>query len=107
MPDSYGYYRVRVRVRWNGTAYSVALPEYIMVPDSFLPLIPGLVTLNGVDISADPNDPRLNGLSCLCEVPDRICDSLTHLPDTARICSFYKGNPKWDRPDLELPLIAR
>lgn len=105
--------RVRVKVKWDDDSWRVDLPIYTMVPGTFRPLIPGLVHFDGAFPDADPADPRLRGLTCEVEVPDRLIDASTGRPDHARIRQLYRGHPRWDderRPpdvDVEPPELTR
>jgi len=88
--------KLRVKVRWDGAAYSVDLPEYRMVPGSWEPLIPAVIHADGVYPAITTDDPRLNALSCEVEVPDRIVDPNTGRPDMAKIRGRYRNDPKWN-----------
>lgn len=89
---------IRVKVIHNGEAWLVDLPQYSMIPGTFQPTIPDVVTSDGVLPKIDPNDPRLRGLSCVVSVPERILNSETGRPDIASIRALYRGQPKWDTP---------
>lgn len=89
--------RLRVKIRWVEDAWSVDLPVYTIVPDSFRPLIPEIIHSNGVAFSVDPSDPRLSGISCEVEVPNNFMNS-TGKVSIAKVRGLYKGQSKWDRP---------
>ena len=91
--------RMRVKVRWDGSSWTVDLPQFSMVPDSWLPVIPDVTSENGVLPHVDPADPRLAGLSCEVEVPDRIVDPDTGRPSAERIRQLYRNHPRLGRPD--------
>ncbi len=87
--------RMRVRVKWDGERWGVDLPQYVMVDESFLPVIPGITEVNGVIAGVDPATPELNGLTCLVDVPDRISNPQTGGIDRGKINGLYHGQAKW------------
>lgn len=93
--------KLRVKVIWDGQSWMVDLPEYSMVAASFLPAIDG-VSPNGVVFGFDPTLPQFDDLNCEVEVPDRIVDSKTGIPDIEKINALYLGNPRWGSPELNL-----
>lgn len=85
----------RVRVRHDGQKFFVDLPQYNMIPGTFLPVIAGVTTTDGVLPKVDPNNPHLNGLSVVVDIPSRILDPATGKIDKAKINLLYRGQPKW------------
>ena len=93
---------LRVKVIFDQDVWRVDLPEYNMVPDSFLPVIEGITTSNGVLPGVDPDLPALASLSCLVDVPERIIDPQTGDLDIGAINALYRGNPQWGDTNLTL-----
>jgi len=96
--------RARVRLQHSADAgWHIDLPTYTMIPDSFLPLIPGKIHKNGVTATTNPADPALNAMTVEVECPDNYAHPVTGKIDNPRIRAIYNGNPKWDRPDYIPP----
>ena len=85
----------RVKVGWDGESWRVDLPEYRMIPDSFLPVIRDVTTPNGVLPDVDPATPALLGLTCLVEIPNRIMNPKTGRVDRAKMAHLYRNHKKW------------
>jgi len=86
-------------------AYHVHLPTYMMVPGSWLPIIPGRVDKDGV-LSMQPDGKPVvltpaehAQITCEVDVPEDIVDAQGRL-DKAKIRAKYKGQPRWDRQDV-------
>lgn len=100
--------KIRVKVQApdaDNDAYHVHLPAYVMVPGSWLPVIPGRVDKDGVrllDADKKPvvlSDAERAELTCEVLVPDDECDEKGR-PDKAKIRAKYKDQPRWDREDV-------
>lgn len=90
---------LRVKVIYRDGAWTVDLPQYSMLPGSFLPLIPSVVHANGVYPDVYPNDPRLSELTCEVVVPDRLCNPTSGRVDVAAIHKLYRGQPRFGDTD--------
>lgn len=94
--------KLRVKVFWDGQRFKVDLPDYSMVPGTFLPLTIDGVHPEGVLPTIDPTSPSLSTLTCEVNVPDRLVDSASGQPDIELIRALYRGNPDWDNEAKQL-----
>lgn len=89
----------RVKIVWADGSFRVDLPDYEMIPGTFLPIIPDVIHQDGVFPTIDPADPRLRGMSVEVHIPSVLCD-----PDTGEFSlkcmreRHYK-HLKWGNPD--------
>lgn len=60
----------RLPLRFDGQAWRVNLPNYVMVPGSVLPIIKNKIGPDGILPSADPLDPDLLRATVEVAVPD-------------------------------------
>lgn len=99
--------RSRIRITWSQQlGWHIDLPTYVLVPGSFLPLIAGLIHADGVDPSADPQDPQLASLSAECEHPDNYAAGAGSEIDARLIGKIYRGHPRFGSPRWTAPQSA-
>jgi len=97
--------RVRVKVIHDkDLGFHCDLPDYTMVPGSWLPLIADVTFQDGVFPTIDPTDPRLSRLTCEVDVPDRLVNPGNGRVDFDQIKAVYRGQPKWDAPGRQLDI---
>ena len=96
--------RLRLKVKKIDGVWAVDLPTYSMVPGTFLPVVPGKVTQNGVLPSVSGNDPSVRMLSSEVEVPDEIVDMDTGEIDIGAIQRKYAGQRRWDDPSRTIDI---
>lgn len=94
--------RLRIKLIFEDAAWRVDLPEYTMVPDSVLPVVPDKSHNNGVFPGVDLDPGLINSLSCLVDAPERLFVSGTSQIDRGRMASLYRGQPKWGDPEVAL-----
>lgn len=87
--------RIRVKVKWLESSWGVDLPNYQMVPGSWLPIVDLATTANSVLKGVGLDHPALKTLSCLVDVPDQDCDPEAPVPSMEVIRRRYSGHPKW------------
>ena len=91
---------IRVHMHHNGDAWSVDLPQFSIISDSFKPIISDVVGKNGISRGVSPNSELASTITCEGRVPDRISDLSAGTLDIAKIRELYRGNPKWDNENL-------
>jgi len=100
--------QIRVKVQApdaDNDSWHVHLPTYMMVPESWQPIIAGRVDNDGVLAKMPDGKPVVltpaekAQLTCEVLVPDGECDDKGQL-DKAKIRQKYKGQPRWDRDDV-------
>jgi len=82
--------KTRVKVTGKGTQedpFRVDLPTYAMIP--------------GTEEFSDPEKKVLASVEVT--IPDDECDEKGQ-PSTEKMRRKYRGQPRWDRPDLKLPV---
>jgi len=82
--------QLRVKVMGEGTQedpFRVDLPTYAMIP--------------GTEEYADPEKKVLASVEV--QIPDDECDEKGQ-PSPEKIRRKYRGQPRWDKPDLQLPV---
>lgn len=91
--------QLRVKVILAGGTYKVDLPNYVMVPGSWLPVVAGVTSRDGVLAGVRPDNPALRGLTCLVNIPDDDCDPESGQVSMLRLAGRYAGQPKWGDVD--------
>lgn len=89
-------YKIRVPVVFVDGAWFPDVPEGVVVPGSFEPLIPDFIHADGVFPGVEPGSPQLVDLTCEVMVPERIVDPATGTLDISKIRALYRGDPVWD-----------
>jgi hypothetical protein len=92
--------KVRVRVTWNGEAWIVNLPHYIMVPGTWEPVAKRLIHPNGVDPAASLDKVLALEPTVEVLVPERLVDPATGKASKQRVRDVYRGQPLWDHDQV-------
>lgn len=83
--------------------YHVALPTYLMIDGSWLPITPTLIHRDGPLPAAAVAAVLALDPTVLVEIPNDYIDPLTGEIDVPRIRETYRRNPHYDRPDWTPP----
>jgi len=88
------------------TGYYVDVPSYRMLPDTWLPITPGLIYKDGAFAGAAPAAVLALSPSVVCELPaETPLDDLGKI-DQRPLQKMYATHPRFGKPDYVPPVAT-